>query len=79
MRTQSGGTDVCAAALRARERPLIGVEPLVQFQVDELRERQIAQVARVGPLSVVQPKMSLQVAGGAEPFLADVALVRTLP
>lgn len=75
MRTQAGRADVGASALRAGKRPLVGVKALVQLQMDELRERQVAEVARIRPLTVVQPKVRLQVARGAEPLIAHVALM----
>lgn len=75
MRTQAGRADVGAPTLRAGERPFVGVEALVELQMHELRERQVAEITGIRSLPVVQPKVRLQVARGAEPLVAHVALV----
>lgn len=44
----------------------------MQLQMDKLREGQVATVAAVRTLSVVQTQVGLQVAGGGETLLADL-------
>lgn len=75
---QTAGADVLLLAAAARVRPLVGVQPLVQLQVDELREFGRAQVARVRLLARVQAQVRLQIGRAAEALLANVALVRLL-
>jgi len=73
---QSAGADVRFLATVARKRSFVRVDALVQFQVDQLRERGRAYLAHERLVARVQPRMGLQVRRGAEPFLAHVALVR---
>ena len=54
------------------------MQPLVQLEVDELRELGRAAVARVGLRARVEPHVRLQVRRRAEPLLALGALVRLL-
>lgn len=69
--------DVLLAAGHAGVGPLVGVETFVQAQMHVLRELGAAHVAGVRLLSVVQPKVRLQVGSGGESLVADVAAVRT--
>ena len=55
------------------------MQPLVQLEVDELRELGRAAVAGVGLGARVEPHVRLQVRRRAEALLALVALVRLLP
>ena len=75
---QPAGADVLLLAAAARVGPLVGVQPLVQLEVDELGELGRAEIASVGLLSRVQSQMRLEVGRAAEPLLANVALVRLL-
>lgn len=61
MRAQSTGADVLLVAALAHVRSVVGVQALVQLQVDKLRKLLRAEVARVGLLAAVQPQMRLQV------------------
>ena len=70
--------DVLLPASVTGKRTLVGVKPLVKFQVDELGEFGRAQVARVRLLARMKPKMCLQVARATESLVAYVALVRLL-
>ena len=54
------------------------MQPLVQLEVDELRELGRAAVAGVGLRARVEPHVRLQVRRRAEPLLALGALVRLL-
>ena len=54
------------------------MQPLVQLEVDELRELGRAAVARVGLRARVEPHVRLQVRRRAEALLALGALVRLL-
>lgn len=55
VRPQSAGADVFLLASAARVRPLVGVQPFVEFQVDELRKFGRTQVTSVGFLSGMEP------------------------
>lgn len=79
VRAQPGSADVLLLAGLARVRALVGVQPLVQLQVHELRELGRAEVAGVRLLAAVQPQVRLEVAGAAETLLAHLALVRLFP
>lgn len=79
VRPQTGRAYVILAAFLANERPLVGVQPLVQLEVHELRKLGGTEVARVRLLPAVQPQVRLQVGRRGEALLADAALVGTLP
>ena len=55
MRPKSAGADIFLLASAARVRPLVGVQPFVEFQVDELRKFGRTQVTSVGFLSGMEP------------------------
>lgn len=78
MGPKTARADVLLVAALAGVRPFVGVQPLVQLEVNELGEFRGAQVAGVGLLAGMQSQMSLEVGGRAEPLLADLALVRFL-
>lgn len=78
MGPKTARADVLLVAALAGIRPFVGVQPLVQLEVNELGEFRGAQVAGVGLLAGMQSQMSLEVGGRAEPLLADLALVRFL-
>lgn len=75
MRPQAARAYVLFVANLTRVRPLVRVEPLVEFQVYELGELGRAEVAGVRLLARVQPQVRLEVRRRAEPLLANVALV----
>ena len=76
MSPQSGRADVGFGTGAARERPLVGVQPLVQFKMHVLSESVVALVATVRLLAGMQPHVGLQVGSGAESFAAFQARVR---
>jgi hypothetical protein len=78
MRPQTRRTDVLLITALANVRPVVGVQSLVQLQMDKLSELLRAQVTLVGFLSAVESQVSLQVRCRRESLLADVALVRFL-
>jgi len=75
---QSAGADVLLLASAASVRSLVGVQSLVQFQVDKLGEFGRTQIAGVRLLAGMQPQMGLEIGRAAEPLFANVALVRFL-
>lgn len=78
MRSQSGRTNVLLVTALANVRPIVGVQPLVQLQMNELREFLRTQIACVRLLAAVQSQMRLQIAGAREALLTDFALMRFL-
>lgn len=70
---------VLFAASAARKRPIIGVQPLVESQMNVLSEFGLADFAVIGFGSVVQTQVGLQVRGRGESLVADLAPMGTLP
>ena len=78
MGLQAAGADVLLVALRAFERPLVGVETLVQLQVDELREFGRTELASEGFLPRVKPRVGFQVRSRGESLQANLRKRRSL-